>query len=130
MWALGRGQSLAVTPADAADFNALCEYLLRLGRVVVLIDEASFWITARGSKGSVLPKLMRLGQQQRVALHLTTQHLTGDLPQLAVSCAPELCVFRCTSRTVLAALEKDWGMDPEVVRKLLRGQYLRAKTGF
>lgn len=73
---------------------------------------------------------MRATQHVQTRLYLTTQHFTADIPQAALSCAPDLFVFRCTSPRVLEVLERNFGMDTEHVRRLPQFHYLQHRTSF
>jgi len=128
-WVWGAGEHAAFIPKSADDVNALVRACADPGRVNLWIDEAPTWLTAkRGTDGPLL-HLMRTHRHARANLFLTAQHLTGDVPQAALSCAPELFVFRCTAPAVLARLEAE-GLDPESVRALPSREFIRHYNGF
>lgn len=126
----GTGHSARVIPRGEDDVAALARAAESAGNVVLVIDEAWRWLNARGRSIEPLFALMRKHRHANVSLHLTTQHLTGDVSQEALSCAPELFVFRCTSGTVLERLRREYGIDPATVSTLPRWQYLRVRLGF
>lgn len=126
----GQRTHAAITPADADQVDALARAVLAAGRVNVLVDEAGFWLGSTKGKGSPLLRLLRAWRHARANVLLTTQHLSGDVSQAALSCAPTLYVFRCTSAAVLERLERDYGLAPARVRGLQRGSFLRVETGF
>jgi len=72
---------------------------------------------------------MRTHRHARANVFLTAQHLTGDIPQEALSCAPEIYCFRCVSPAVLARLEAE-GIDAEAVKVLPTREYIRHYNGF
>lgn len=119
----------AFTPDDAAEVDAAARAVLAAGRVVLLVDEAAFWINSRNANGPLL-RIMRAHRHAKVWALLTTQHLSADVPQSALSCAPELYVFRCTSPAVLDRLEREYGLERNRVANLGIGRYLRVETGF
>lgn len=122
-------QHAAFIPETDADVRYVAETALERGRVVLIIDEAAFWLTAHDRHSPML-RLMRAHRHARVHLLATTQHLSGDIPQEVLSCAPLLHVFRCTSPAALDRLERDYAIPRTVVASLPRGKYLRVSTGF
>jgi len=100
------------------------------GECVVLIDEAHVWMNARSAADCALVELMRVHRHRKLSLFLTSQHLTGDVPQSAFSCAPTLHIFRCESKPVLDRVETEWGLPREQVRNLPQFQYLERQLGF
>lgn len=125
-----RGCSLAWSPAEPGEVEDLARELQRRGNVNLLVDEAATWLSSSRGRGGELLKLMRRHRHAGVAVHLTTQHLSGDVPQEALSCAPRLLVFRCTSPAVLDRLEREYGLDRGLVAGLPRWEYLEVRTGF
>jgi hypothetical protein len=99
-------------------------------RAVVLLDEAHTYLSARDGSSGELLGLMRETQHAKVDLFCTTQHLTGDVPQAAISCTSRVLAFRCTAKVVLDRLEKEWGADPAAVRSLPQFHYLEIPIGF
>lgn len=128
-WVWGAGESAAYIPPGIEEVNALLRPCLEVGRVNVWIDEAHTWLTARRGTDGPLLRLMRTHRHARVNLFLTAQHLTGDVPQEALSCAPEIYCFRCTSPAVLERLGRE-GIDPDVVRALPSREFVRHYEGF
>lgn len=124
------GQHAAFTPRDEADVERVCAALLEAGHVNVLVDEAAFWMNAHTWRKGLLGRVMRAHRHCQVRLLLTTQHLSGDVPQGALSCAPDLYVFRCTAAAVLARLEQDYGLQPLEVAALPQGRFLHVHQGF
>lgn len=124
-----RGEHAACIPRDQGEVDALISGAMERGRVVLFIDEAASWIDAHDRHSPIL-QAMRGHRHFRVALLLTTQHMSGDCPQESLSCAPLLHVFRCTSDAVLERLKKSHGIEPARVKALPRGQYFRIETGF
>jgi len=124
--------STSYAPRDADEVLALMRAARRPGRVVVLIDEAHVWFdaTAGGEVRRAILRLMRSHRHAGVRLLLTTQHLSGDIPQAALACSPILHVFRCTSPATLARLESQYGLEPARVRLLRQFAYLRIFEGF
>lgn len=127
--AWGERRDVRFVPESAEDVDEVCAALERGKDVAFVVDEANHWLSAQ-SRSSGLLRIMRKTQHVRVRAWFTTQHLSGDVPQTAISCAPELVVFRCTSRPVLDMLEKQYGLDPRTVAALPRGAFLRVTTGF
>lgn len=128
--AFGAGEHVAYIPRGPLDFECIVRAALSAGRVNLLVDEAAFWITSHAGRTSPLMRLMRAHRHAPACLLLTTQHFSGDVSQQALSCAPRLYVFRCTSRAVLERLESDYGLDPAEVRALPRGKFFTLDSGF
>jgi hypothetical protein len=122
-------RNAAFVPESQADVDYVIAQADRRGRVVLLVDEAAVWITAHDRHGAML-RLMRSHRHKRVAMLLTTQHLSGDCPQEALSCAPVLYVFNCSSGAVHDRLRERFDIDPRLVASLPRGRYIRIRTGF
>lgn len=120
----------AWTPSDVSEVENVCASILQRGRLIVLVDEAAYWISSRRSGAPSLLRLMRAHRHAQVFLLLTTQHFSADVPQEAVSCAPDLYVFACTSPAVLDRLERDYGLDRRTVASLPRGHFVHVETGF
>ena len=124
-----RRQHVAYEPKSQEEVDALARACRQPGRVNVLVDEAHAWLTARSHAGSPLIRLMRAHRHARCSLFLTTHHLSGDVPQAAVACAPSWYVFRCTSPTTLDRLAA-LGLDIERIRRLPQWSYLAFREGF
>lgn len=122
--------SVRVVPRDLADVERICGAIRRARDVVLLVDEAHYWLSAQSGSSAELVGLMRATQHARADLILTTQHLTGDVPQAALSCTTEIYAFRCTSPRVLKCLETDFGLDRRQVAQLPRFQCMRKVIGF
>lgn len=75
-------------------------------------------------------RLLRAYRHAPAHVLLTTQHLSGDVPQEALSCAPRLHVFRCTAPAVLDRLEREYAMDRHMLSQLPQGQFVTIQTGF
>lgn len=125
-----RREHVAFTPRAENDVERVARASLGGGHVVLLVDEAAFWISSRRGTGSSLLRLMRAHRHAKVYLLLTTQHFSADVPQEAISCAPEIYVFACQSPAVLDRLEREYALSREVVKALPRGRYIRLQTGF
>lgn len=115
-----RGESAAIQPAQVADVDRVCNAARAGGDVVVLVDEAHFWTRA----SNPLLRLMRGTQHSRTRVLCTTQHLSGDVPQAALACDPDLFVFRTSSPRSLERLEREFGVPSDVARSLPRYGFL------
>lgn len=123
-------RSVAVIPNGPDDVEQLVRATLSAGRVVLLIDEAAFWLSSSRGKGGSLLRLLRAYRHAPACVLLTTQHLSGDVPQEALSCAPTIYAFRCTAPAVLDRLEREYAVDRQLVSQLPQGQFLTLRTGF
>jgi ABC-type taurine transport system ATPase subunit len=119
-----------LVPRDREDVEAVARAVIAGRDCNLLVDEAAFWVSAHKGRDSALLRLLRAWRHARASVLLTTQHLTGDVSQSALSCAPVLFVFRCTSPAVLDRLERDFGVDRRRVAALPRGRFLRVESGF
>ncbi len=127
------GEHCRYVPKGPEDLAPVLRAVRDVGGCNVLIDEAHYWISARSRSiggEALLPQIMRGHRHSACWLLLTTHHLTADLSQEAVSCAPVLCIFRCTSPRVLDTLEKEWGLPRSEVAALERFRYFEVRPGF
>lgn len=122
------GQSARIQPEGKASWAVLWRAIRAGGHVAVVVDEASI---AFGEGGPAeLLALLRQYRHVGVGVGLTTQHLSGDVPQAARALAPRWCVFRTTSPRALDVIERDLGLDRSRVQNLPRWQYLEVRSGF
>jgi hypothetical protein len=128
-WVWGAGHHAAYLPNDAEEVDRLARACIDPGNVNLLIDEAHHWLTSRRGTDGPLLKLMRAHRHARANVLCTTQHLTGDIPHAAISCAPRLYVFRCVDEAVLDCLKKQ-GLDPEQAKGLAQFQHVEHYQGF
>lgn len=128
VWAERQSCSLACPTPD--DFAGLLRAARRPGRVNLLVDEAHAWLNARSDSSDALIRLMRAHRHAKLRLFLTTQHLSGDIPQSALACSPELYVFRCTSPATLDRLRAHYGLCGTCVSNYSQFEYLRVFEGF
>lgn len=134
-WVWGAGRNAAIGPhLEAEEVEALAQACLDPGHVNVLVDEAATWLAqgrgqSRDGKEGPLLRLIRTRRHAKCCLLLTTQHLTGDVPTAAISCAPRLYVFRCTELNVLDRLKRE-GVDPEAAKVLPAREYIEHYAGF
>lgn len=125
-----RGEPTLYTPTGPEDRELVLDLLEAGGNAVVLVDEAWAWIDSHAAKDDPLLALMRTHRHRNLAFVLTTQHLSGDIPQAAFSCAPRVCVFRCTAQAALDRIERDFGIPADEVRSLPQFHYLERTLGF
>lgn len=123
-------RSVAFLPQGPDDVERLARAVLSAGHVVLLVDEAAYWLGSTRGKGGSMLRLLRAYRHAPAHVLLTTQHLSGDVPQEALSCAPRLHVFRCTAPAVLDRLEREYAMDRHMLSQLPQGQFVTIQTGF
>ena len=100
-------------------------------RVVLFVDEFANYISARTAQDDApLVRMMRSWRHVPANLLLTSQHLTGDVPQAVFSCAPRIFLFRSTALPVLKRLEEHFSLDRGKVRTLEQFEYLELYEGF
>lgn len=101
------------------DLEAALPMITAAQNAIVVVDEAHLLFSA-GKRTSTHPVLvaMRTWRHRSIRLILTSQHVSGDVPQAAWACDPGLCVFRTTSRRSLELLEREFDLDPDAVRAL------------
>ena len=126
----GKRASCAYIPKDGEEVDQLVRAVLSSGRVVLLVDEAAYWLSSSRGRGGALLRLLRAYRHAPAHVLLTTQHLSGDVPQEALSCAPTLYVFRCTAPAVLDRLEREYSAPRDLVATLPQAKYLTFRTGF
>lgn len=121
---------VAYTPSGVEDLDALMSGARAGKDLVVLVDEAHYFLSAQSGSSAELVHCMREAQHSRTDLFLTTQHLSGDIPQSALSCTSRLHVFRCSAPRVLQLLEREFGLPRARVARLERFRFLTATIGF
>lgn len=126
----GDAAEIAWTPREPEEVEALARALRAGGRLHVLVDEAAFWLSSSRGRGGALLRLLRAYRHAELSLHLTTQHLSGDVPQEALSCAPILYVFRTTSGPALKVLEERYGQSPMEIETLPQYEFRKIELGF
>lgn len=125
-----RAARVAFTPGDLGELDQLLR-ATRAGKgLVLLVDEAHYFLSAQSGSSSELVHTLREGQHARTDTFLTTQHLSGDVPQSAISCTSTLHVFRCTAPRVLRLLESEWNIPRARVARLPRFRFLTLRIGF
>jgi hypothetical protein len=125
-----RGEDSRVRPSSRDELDALLRGIRAGKRAVVLVDEAHRWLSAQSGSSGELLHLMRETQHAQVDLFATTHHLTGDVPQAAISCTSRVLVFRCIAKAVLDRLESEWSLPRRTVSTLPQFHYLEHVTGF
>lgn len=125
-----RGEDSRIVPRSIGELDALLRGIRAGRRAVVLVDEAHNWLSARDGTSGELLRLMRKTQHAEVDLFATTHHLTGDVPQAAISCTQRVLVFRQTASVVLDRLERDWNAPRRKVATLPQFHYLELVIGF
>lgn len=79
----GQKRSTAYVPRDVQEVERLVRAVLAAGRVVLLVDEAAYWLSSSRGRGGALLRLLRAYRHAPAHVLLTTQHLSGDVPQEA-----------------------------------------------
>jgi len=126
----GDAREIAWTPHEPEEVDALARALRAGGRLHVLIDEAAFWLSSSRARGGALLRLLRAFRHCELSVHLTTQHLSGDVPQEALSCAPALYVFRTTSGPALQVLKDRYSQNPQEIETLAQYEFRKIELGF
>jgi len=123
-----RGVHTRYCPESDAEWDKVWSLLRKLGRCIVLVDEARYFMSAhRLSLPAVLAT--RILRHLKVSVILTTQSY-GDIPRGIASVAGELYVYRCTAPRDLERLKEDHGLDPAEVAALPQYQAKYVKVGF
>lgn len=132
----GDRATCAYTPTDIGprgyrEVAALCRAVLEGKDVCLLIDEAHNWLVAQSGSSADLVSLMRKAQHARMHALLSTQHLTGDVPQAARTCTDHAYIFRNDSEPVLKTLAKPpFEIPPRVVLALPQFGFVHRAFGF
>jgi hypothetical protein len=116
--------------ATDEELAELARAVERAGSLVLLIDGAHVLLDAHSHAGDAWVRVQRVHRHARLDLVWTTHHLGGDVPQVVQACAPTLHVFRTTSPAALKVLEREYGLDPNLVRSLDVGNFVRVESGF
>lgn len=98
------------TPWDESEVTLLVQAAHDLGRVHLMLDEASKWIDARSSSVA-LDTLLRAAGHRKATVQLTMQHFSGDVPAFLFSCDAAFYVFRTTGRRARARLAEEFEED-------------------
>lgn len=125
LWGEADGRPIArAAPRDARELGRFLAVILAGGRVELLVDEAAVWFGMGGQRP--LLALLRGYRHAGIGVRLTTQHLSGDVPQVALALAPTLRVFRSTAPRTLDLLEKEWALNRARIVALGRGEWVEA----
>lgn len=125
--AWGRGEHVACAPSSE-DLERLCA-ACRAGKDVILaIDELRPYASAH-SAGDELVILARQHRWARCDLLMGTQSI-GDVRTDLLAAVDTIHTGRVTSPRLLDYLKREYGLDPEMVTKLERGQFHPTKMGF
>jgi hypothetical protein len=116
-------------PQDLRDADAVFKAVQHVGRFVLIVDEAHMFMSSRSNKAPALMAMLRTWRHVPVRIVLTTQHLSGDVPSEAISCAPRFRFFRTTNPRALDKI-RELGVDSEAVSKLPKYSYLEHFSGF
>lgn len=123
----GRGLDCAITPADVGDVEGIFRTVRKMGRAVVLTDEAKFWI----SKRRLPPEISLAGRSwaHSGALFLFTTQRIGDIHPdfLAIDC--EIRVYRTLPGPDTDRLREEYGIKPEEVSALPVGAHMTIVNG-
>ncbi len=117
------------TPKSREEVEQICDACYHAGNIVLIIDETANWLTAKSGIDTGLLRLMRSHRHCLVNVLLTTQHLSGDIPQAAFACDPDIYLFLTTAPAALKVIERDFGQDGEHVRHLRQGEHLFLPSG-
>ena len=123
------GGSCSYSPPTHEHASAVARAARAAGQVNLLLDGAHAWITSHRAQEDFV-RLFRSYRHAQVNVLATTHHLSGDVPQVVLSCAPTVYVFRCVSRPVLKLLSDEYDVDADSVRQLELGQFLEVNPGF
>lgn len=116
--------SVAWRPRSILEVDRACAAIEEGRNAMLFVDESHFWLSARSGSSSKLIGLMRANQHVRTHVFLTTQHFSGDIPQGALACAPDVYAFRTTSWRARRVLRDEFEVDPLAVARLAKYQYL------
>lgn len=119
----------AYRPSSVKDLDQVARIAESGGKLVLLIDEAHYWLSGKGASPTLL-RIMRATRHSQLRILLTTQHLSGDIPQAAFACAPDLYLFRTTAPRSLKVLESEFELDPEILSGLRAHYFIRKRTSF
>ena len=120
-------------PRDAEEGGAVFSVARELGKVIILLDEAAFWMSSRSMGPKALERAFRThfhwGGGKGGIIRATTQHL-ADLAPVAIQCTTTIKTFRCTSARILERLKQEFQYNPDEIEKLERGQFIEKGSGF
>lgn len=117
----------AYTPFDEEDLEQLLAAVHAGKDVHLFVDEASYWLNS-SYLSPELSRLMRAYRHARVSVQLTTQQLR-DIPRRALGIYTELYIFQHFEPGDLERLEKEYGLDPQLVSNLQWGERITIRKG-
>lgn len=117
---LKTGGMSRIMPATDEQASWIFRLVMACGGCVLGIDEIGYY--ARGmSLDPDLARLLRMNRHVKADVFATTQYI-GDIAPLALQCASGVTAFRTTSQRGLDRLSLEYGLDPDELKKLERGQ--------
>lgn len=129
-----RGEDCAFKPSREQDVLKLVDASVAAGCVNLAIDESHHWLNARTWGDHPIIRAARMhrhagGPGRGMTLIMTSQHFTGDVPAALVSCGVTWYVFRSTAPAALSRLA-GMGLDPDVIKGLPQGRFVRHRDSF
>jgi hypothetical protein len=117
-------KNAAWIPKGPAEVNAVFEMARKLGNVIIILDEASFFLSNRKVPREI-EKTFRTHLHVKNLFILNTTQNISEISPLLFQCmgGGELYAFRCISPRTIERLEKEFGLDGEALRSLKRGEY-------
>lgn len=118
-----QGGEWAWTPADRTEVDGLCAAIVRVRKLVLLVDESAYWLDSSRGRGGSLERLYRTARHPDAYVALTTQYAGADVSPQILACRPEVFVFRTPQP--LGRIETQYGIDPEAAKALKPHHFIR-----
>lgn len=112
----GKRENVAIIPRDETQVDQLFAAARAGGEVVVLVDEARFWLSKRRISDS-LSRGLRVWAHSRLVLRFTTQRV-ADIHNDALACHREVYVFKTVDPADLDTLWDRYKIAPEEAKAL------------
>jgi hypothetical protein len=111
-----KGGEWAWTPRDRGEVDGACDAIIRIGRIVVVVDESAAWLDSSRGRGGTLERLFRTARHPDVYVALTTQYAGADVSPQVLACRPTVYVF--ATPQPLGRITSQYGISEDAARGL------------
>lgn len=109
-------------PTEEEEIDHFFEAVRIGGRVVVVVDEVSYWANAHRTPKS-LARVLRTHRHCNALIHATTQY-PGDVSPLVWHSKTDVFIFRTEAKRAVERVVEECALEPEEIKTLKQGEFL------